>query len=430
MDWCEERYRIRFDEAYRKSFPPEDPVYKAAHILTTWLDLEESGYDNGVPLGLVMNELGFKGDRSGLLETSVVDDVIYDGRGLSFCVKDNFSEFVVCDLLAEKLGVPFFGTVEYRFSEGENLEFRSGEIKLDTVYPSDMLRDEIEVRISSLLDSGKLTDDGRYLIHDRVAHGRMFVDSVGPDVDEFNLVKEVFSDDDGPDRCRVWLRELDDRASLVYLFNRFDEISKRESLDRKIYDALDRILEFSRDGSPMAVMIGRYFTVDFYPEDHLQPYKVDGLRIDGKDSDGVIHGEFTDHFRPCSGYEWEFKLDGNSHRNKELDVTIDGSRLLPVLEKEVERLESMFITEDEAIEIASHARLADDGETDLSEEVRMEIRQGASPEEALKEWDVEVPADFRQRGKDDRERKSRQMRAYDSFKNSSAGKDDNSLSIK
>ena len=50
-----------------------------------------------------------------------------------------------------------------------------------------------------------------------------------------------------------------------------------------------------------------------------------------------------------------------------------------------------LLTPEDALAIAAHAKLADGGETDLSGEVRMELEAGATPAEALREWDVEIP---------------------------------------
>lgn len=197
-------------------------------MLTAWLDLEESGYKDGVPLGLVMDELGFKGDRSGLLDTSVVDDVFYHRDGLSFSVKDNFSEFNVCDMLAEKLGVPFSGSVQYRFSEGEDMEYKTDAMNMGVVYPTKFLQDRLEGLVSTLLEHGDLREDGCFTIHDVILHNGMFVDSVGPDSDDINFVKGMYHVDDTPHRCSVKVKDIDHRYFLDYLNGHFDWIVKTE----------------------------------------------------------------------------------------------------------------------------------------------------------------------------------------------------------
>ena len=49
------------------------------------------------------------------------------------------------------------------------------------------------------------------------------------------------------------------------------------------------------------------------------------------------------------------------------------------------------LTSSEAIEFAKTALDTDDHVVDLSEEVRLSIENGCSPEEALREWDIELP---------------------------------------
>ena len=94
-----------FDPVDRRNFPPDDPLYRAAGELAGWLDLGESGYRDGCPLSVVMDGLGFKGDRSGLGGLSVVRDVVMCGDTLKFSVVDNHSDFDVSRALAERLGV-------------------------------------------------------------------------------------------------------------------------------------------------------------------------------------------------------------------------------------------------------------------------------------------------------------------------------------
>jgi hypothetical protein len=58
-----------------------------------------------------------------------------------------------------------------------------------------------------------------------------------------------------------------------------------------------------------------------------------------------------------------------------------------------ERFLKKELTREDALEIARHAALADGGEADLSEEVG-HVLGDMSPEEALREWDVEIPDSY------------------------------------
>ena len=291
MEWCEERYTVRFHEGDRRDFPPDDPAYKAAHMVTAWLDVGESGYADGVPLGLVMDQLGYKGDRSGLTDGSVVTDVVTDGEGVSFSVKDNFSDFDVCGSLADALGVDFIVSIKYRFSEGEGMERESGTID-ENVRPRKMLRDEITDCIGETMrvfgSEGEAVSFGP-----AATVTRMMVDSLGPEPDRINLVRDGIHMDDGPDRRSIRVSDIQDRFALEHLL-------------------------------------------------HL----------------------VNDNFAYQASLAWE--------------------RNAPEIE----------LTAEDALEIARHAKLADEGETDLSAEVQAELEAGASPYEALREWDVEVPEGY------------------------------------
>lgn len=293
MEWCEERYSLRFDESDRRDFPPDDPAYKAAHILSAWLDVEESGYRDGVPLALVMDELGYRGDRSGLVDSSVVTDVEYNRRGITFVVRDNFSDLDICGALADRLGVGIGVSVSYRFSEGGGLERGGGPVE-ETVRPKASLREEISERISETVErfgrEGATVPFGGYAVL-----SRMIVESVGPEPDRINLVRDGVDPEGGPARRTVRVSEIGDRMSLEYVLRIVKEnYAYREAVSRRA------------------------------------------------------------------------------------DV-------------------SARLTSEDALEIAARAKLADGGETDLSGEVRMELEAGATPAEALREWDVEIPDGYLER---------------------------------
>lgn len=124
----EEHFIIEFFEESRKDLILEDPLYKASCLLRAYIDLELSGYKDGVPLEYVAKELGYCGNIDRLIG-AVVDDIIISGNKLSFTVRNNFSGLDITSLLAQKLGIDFKSACfRVQFDDGVKSEYHSMSI--------------------------------------------------------------------------------------------------------------------------------------------------------------------------------------------------------------------------------------------------------------------------------------------------------------
>ena len=172
----------------RRDFPPDDPLYRAAGELAGWLDLEESGYRDGCPLSVVMDGLGFKGDRSGLGGSSVVRNVVTCGDTLKFSVVDNHSDFDVSRALAERLGVDISVEVSRSYVERGGLVWTTGPERFTARDPA-ALRRRIEDVIRRTVDL--IGRPGEELEFGMFAPFRgMLIGSLGPGPDVVNLISK------------------------------------------------------------------------------------------------------------------------------------------------------------------------------------------------------------------------------------------------
>lgn len=334
-EWCEEIYTLHFPEESRRELPFDDPAYKASELLRGYLDLEESGYKEGAPLSIVMDVLGYKGDRSGLTEHSVVTDVWF-GKDLSFVVKDNFSDFDVCRSLAKELGVDINVDVRYRFSEGPNIERESDEQHFVAKNPKSLtedIRKDIEETLHYFSSNGKPVEFVSFY-----AFSQMAIDSVGPEPDRINLVRDGIHLDDRPDRVSVRLSEITDSLSLEilsgYIKSNFEDLARRSMLQSRV------VSQGQESGSSS-------LDVEGWREMLLE-------QLYGSSAAYQNISEFM------NGFDVQF---------------IPGT--------------SQSLSPETALEVAKHAQTYDGGETDLSGEVVAELEAGVSPEQALREWDID-----------------------------------------
>ena len=215
MTGVTEEYVLGFDPGDRRDYPPDDPLYRAAGELTGWLDLEESGYSDGCPLPVVMDGLGFTGDRSGLRDSSVVRDVVTCGDTLRFRVVDNHSDFDVSRALAARLGVDISVGVTRSYREPGGLEWRTGPERFTARDPVGLIRRIEDVILKTV---GLLGRPGEELEFGMFAPFRgMLIGSLGPDPDVVNLVSDGIPLEDGTTRAAVRVGEMRDTGELERL---------------------------------------------------------------------------------------------------------------------------------------------------------------------------------------------------------------------
>ena len=402
MEWCEEKYSVRFDTKDRRDFPLEDPLYNASQLVTGWLDPDAFVEMGGAPLGTVMDMLGYKGDRSGLLESSKVTDSIVSGDELRFTVVDNFSDFNICRALAERLGVDFGVDVKYRFSEGENMEHESDWQHHDVRCRSSIVKELKDVIGMTLSEFG--LDEGLETVPvvSSFPAADWRIESFGPASDSINLVSD-WSTEESQARVSLHLSDVSDVRSLEVLlrlakdnYERLSESSMRASLMvdvgsgeeltgtrayvSEMLQRLDAYVDSLTDGegwneetSGLTRRVWNYLAGDGVPEMSVSDC-LDGIRS------------------ICGDNPW---MNGFVSEAEALAVGYGEGEETVGLHDEVDR--GYVLTQEDAVEIARHAALADGGETDLSGEVAAELEHGASPAEALREWDVEVPEDYQER---------------------------------
>lgn len=301
-DWSDEIYTIRFPEASRKDFALDDPLYKASEYLRGFLDLEESGYTEGAPLSIVMDGLGYKGDRSGLTERSTVDDIVVSGNSLSFVVRDNFTQdFNICRSLAKAVGVDLEVDVQYRFSEGPDF-VRESPLQHYVARDPKSLAKDIQYKIDKMLyfftkKKGKPVEFSSYY-----SFNRMLLESVGPEKDRINLVRDGIHLADEKDRLSIRISDIKEDWMLEYLddiltknFDRlgvFDEVmygdklraggfnveKEREDLLEQLYGssaAYQNVSEFMM-GFDITFTPGKVVS-DLTPERALEAARKEGL---------------------------------------------------------------------------------------------------------------------------------------------------------
>ena len=327
-EWCDEIYTIRFPEASRKDFALDDPLYKASEYLRGFLDLEESGYTEGAPLSIVMDGLGYKGDRSGLTERSTVDDIVVSGNSLSFVVRDNFTQdFNICRSLAKAVGVDLEVDVQYRFSEGPDF-VRESPLQHYVARDPKSLAKDIQYKIDKMLyfftqEKGKPVEFSSYS-----SFNRMLLESVGPEKDRINLVR------DG-----VHLADKDDRMSLR--ISNIKEDWQLEHLDDIITKNFDKLAEeyFMKNG--------------------------DKLRAGGFDVEKEREDLLEQLYGSSAAYQnvSEFMMG--------FDITFTPGKVVSDLRPE------------RALEAAR--------KEGLESEVQEELSSGLNPYQALHEWDVPFP---------------------------------------
>lgn len=209
-----------FDPMDRRDFPPDDPLYRAAGELAGWLDLEESGYRDGCPLSVVMDGLGFKGDRSGLGGSSVVRNVVMCGDTLKFSVVDNHSDFDVSRALAERLGVDISVEVSRSYAERGGLVWTTGPERFTARDPA-ALRRRIEDVIRRTVDL--IGRPGEELEFGMFAPFRgMLIGSLGSGPDVVNLVSDGIPLEDGTTRAVVRVGEIKDTGELELLLGHLE----------------------------------------------------------------------------------------------------------------------------------------------------------------------------------------------------------------
>lgn len=106
---CKERYAVHH-------YSPE-MLHRVSGAVRAFVDVDEMGDRKGHPLTEVMDFLGYKGDRSGLVPTSCVEDVSVVGDAVHFTVRDNFSPFDICRSLAEHMDTVFAVDALYQVDE-------------------------------------------------------------------------------------------------------------------------------------------------------------------------------------------------------------------------------------------------------------------------------------------------------------------------
>lgn len=368
LGWCEEVYTIRFDEKDRRDFAPEDPAYKASHILTAWLDLEESGYAEGVPLGLVMDELGFNGDRDGLTDHSVVKDVVVGGEGVSFKVEDNFSNLDICRSLADRLNVDIDVSVRYRFSEFDGILDHESDEQHFVARATKGLAKKVEDGIQFTLEQfGR--KGGVVPVLSFTPFKLMTVESLGPEPDRINLVSAERPLDGDQERMSVRLGEIKDPVLLERLLDMVKSNFEQLAYEvQRRWDATEAVQKEPAEAKQEKVT-----------DDIVEKYRASCGWIEASgDVTTERHGVLKSLYGSSSAYQ-------------------NISEFMEGFDISIRYADNIDMTREDAIEIASHALTADGHETDLSGEViellneELPERDRLDPQEALMEWDIDIP---------------------------------------
>lgn len=152
---CLERYAVHHFST--------DVLYRVSGIVRAFDDVDEARGENRTRLSDVMDYLGFKGERGGLLESSCVEDVMTAGDAVHFTVRDNFSKFDICQALADHLNVVFDVDAIYKVDEGPDFGMTSDVQHFEAASMS-ILRNELHNHIQEVV--GLLNEqDGQDLQH-------------------------------------------------------------------------------------------------------------------------------------------------------------------------------------------------------------------------------------------------------------------------
>lgn len=345
-DWSDEIYTVRFPEASRKDFALDDPLYKASEYLRGFLDLEESGYTEGAPLSIVMDGLGYKGDRSGLTERSTVDDIVVSGNSLSFVVRDNFTQdFNICRSLAKAVGVDLEVDVQYRYSEGPDFVRESPLQHYVARDPKSVAKDiqrTIEGTLHYFSDHGKPVEFQSYY-----AFNRMLLESVGPEPDRINLVRDGVHLADKDDRMSLRISDIKEDWQLEYLdriltrnFNKLandysmdygkklregsiDVQQEREDLLEQLYGssaAYQNVSEFMM-GFDINFTPGKV-TSDLTPERALKAARKEGL-------ENEVQEELSRGLNPYQAlHEWDVPLPEPERTPDILTLRFDSDKMM------------------------------------------------------------------------------------------------------
>ncbi len=338
-EWSHDSYVIHFPEESRREIFYDDPVWKASEILKAFLDMEESGYTE-IPLYMVMDTLGYKGDRSGLVDTSCVADIEVHGDSIAFCVKDNFSEFDVCRELAKKLKTDIDVDVVYEYAESTGIGFRS-PVEHYRAYDPARLKERIEDKIRETLQKFP-AENNQSELSVYAPFNLMRIDSFGPEPDTLNLVLDNNIIANRPDRMTVKLSEIKDVQTLEFLMDRVE----RNLTTR---NKMESVSESKNKASGPSEGTDR------------------GLGIE-KEREGLLRSVYgsSEAYQNISEFMKGFDFSYKPGSPREL-------------------------TAKDAVEVASHAKTIIGTEADLSAEVQDLLERGFFPENALKEWDIDVP---------------------------------------
>lgn len=337
MEHCSEEYILRFPPECRKDFPPDDPVYKASKILSAWVDTTEPDYREGVPLGLVMTELGFDGDRRGLLPTSVVRDIVVGGEGLSFRIEDNFTKFEVTQALAEKLRTDLDVRVRYTATEEDGTVLGSDWISYKASTVENLQKEILDcIRKTHLLmgsegaelsfgNFGEIADKG-------------YISSTGPESDTITFF-------------RPYEKKKEDCYHSYHL-SEITDIQELGMLLRELKSNLE-VLENAENFTKELEMKSEDIDIAEFRRDKI------------RDAYGSLD-EYNKVVDYMEGFDCRYEGRG---RNESL-------------------------TAEDALYLARNAEVDGGGTADLSAEVSALIEDGMSPEQALYEWDIQVPFSF------------------------------------
>lgn len=288
-----------------------------------------------VRLSDLMGQLGFDGDRGGLTEQSgVVSYGLSPINGYHFVVSDNFSTFNVTRALAKHLKTDFEVDVIYRFSEGPDLEHESDAQHFVAYNPYGLAERLKEAISASVHHFGEDGEEVKFRIFAPL--NNMVVDSIGPEGDTIHLVR-MEGMESAADRMTVHVDDISDpyilEQVLDFVNDNFTEVVHE--------------MEESQDSSHELLLV---------------PFDIEKERV------GILAGLYGS----SEAYQ------NISENMMGFDLEYIPSKVLP-------------LTAVDALEAARNAVLEDGGETDLSGEVQMEMDKGASPEEALREWDIDLP---------------------------------------
>ena len=398
-DWSKDEYRVRCSDS---------EALKRAHEI-----LLDAGGVFSTPLEVLMDRLGFTGDRSGLTEGSAFSSLEWtpgrDGRAeeFSFVVLDNFSQFDPARALVDRVGVPMSFMFRCSF-EDCGIRNDSGWIKPDgEIVPRDMLVREARNLVRSLVGGASA---GKTELSFQHPVETMMLEAVGPEDDRLVLRRSPFMEG-GPEEMSLRIGEMD-----VHLLDRLVGFLREERDYRDYRAEIARqavpedvavdlsvqwfsLLEEGRQQEILSFLVtmnavsaygrlmvqegleGGRVPVDIYRDLPLDDMKVaEGLDRALEENDPALTG----------GMSAAEEVDFGTEREKVLEELYGSSSAYQNVSSFMRGFDVVYLPE-VVVPLSREEVLEQAARYGLEFEVQRELDDGETPEAALREWDVDFP---------------------------------------